>query len=358
MMINVMKAAIFKGKGRFEVESVPIPEPGPGQVLVQVSHSCICGSDVHRAFMSGEASAGVILGHEFSGHVAAVGPDVARLKTGDRVVGGGGEKLASDLGDRPPRPLNPAAPWDRRFSPRMVGRSGEAGSLEQGAFAEYKLMWAWQPIRIESGLDNRIAALTEPTAVAVHALERARINLGDWVVVLGLGPIGLLVAQCARAAGATRILGIDLSPRRRQAALELGIEAVLDPRTEADLVRNVVERFGGLGPHVVFECAGAPSTMNQALCMARPLGRVIYVALCWEPATLHPVDWVGRQIELIPAYGYGETGWKTALALLEQGRINPASVLSDEGVFPLDNIQSAFEQCVRPDGVLKPIIVF
>lgn len=357
-MTQSMKAAIFKGKGLFAVESVPKPQPGPGQVLIQVSHSCICGSDVHRAFMSGEASAGVILGHEFSGQVAAVGPDVSKLKPGDRVVGGGGDKGAADLGDRPPRPLNPAAPWDRRFSPKMVGRSGEAGSLEQGAFAEYKLMWAWQPIKIESALDNRVAALTEPTAVAVHALERARLNLGDWVVILGLGPIGLLVAQCARAAGATRIVGIDLSPRRRRAAQELGLEAVLDPRAEPDIIRAVVERFGGLGPHVVFECAGAPSTMNQALCMARPLGRVIYVALCWEPATLHPVDWVGRQVELVPAYGYGETGWKTALALLEQGRIEASSVLSEEGTFTLDGIQNAFEQCVRPDGVLKPQIVF
>src|SRR5690606_27908611 len=107
---------------------------------------------------------------------------------------------------------------------------------------------------------NRVAALTEPTAVVVHAIERAQITLGDSVVVLGLGPIGLLVAQCARAAGARRIVGIDLSPRRRDAARQLGFEAVLDPRTEHDLVRSVVERFDGGGPDVVFECAGAPST--------------------------------------------------------------------------------------------------
>jgi (R,R)-butanediol dehydrogenase/meso-butanediol dehydrogenase/diacetyl reductase len=304
--------------------------------------------------VSGEATPGVVLGHEFSGEVARVGPDVHQLTPGMRIAGGGGTHAALPGTARPP---NPAAPWDRRFSPRMNGRLGSPGTVEQGGFAGYKLMWEREAVPLAPGLDNRAAAIAEPTAVAVHAVRRSGLGLGETAVVIGLGPIGLLVGQCAHAAGAARVIGIDPSARRRAAARRMGFETALDPRQERDIARAVVEMFEGLGPDVVYECAGAPATLEQALQMARPQGKVLYVALCWTPATVHPVDWVGREVTLVTAYLYGAYGWQTALALLEQGAIAVDEIIPQESTFRLTDIQSAFERCIEPEGIVKPLLL-
>jgi threonine dehydrogenase-like Zn-dependent dehydrogenase len=242
----------------------------------------------------------------------------------------------------------------------MNGRRGEPGTIEQGAFAQYKLMWGWQPLPAPEALGDTEAAMMEPVSVAVHAVQQSGLVLGDRAAVMGLGPIGLLVGACARLAGAATLMGFDFSPRRRKAALAMGFDTALDPR-EADPVRSALNQSGDRGMDVVFECAGAPGTLEQALQMARARGRVILVALCWTGATVRPVDWVGREVELRAVYGHGESGrqnaWQTGIDLVACGRLSLEPIHDPAGTFALRDIQSAFEAASQPDGLVKPVLV-
>jgi threonine dehydrogenase-like Zn-dependent dehydrogenase len=237
----------------------------------------------------------------------------------------------------------------------MLGHQGFPGTVEQGAFAQYTLMWDWQPLPIPDGVGDAQAALVEPLAIAVHAVRRSQMLLGQTVAVVGLGPIGLLTAECARAAGAAQVMGVDPSPARRNVAEAMGLETVIDPARD-DPVEAIVTTCEG-GPDIVFECAGAPGTLEQGLQMLRSEGRLVHVALCWEPSTVLPVDWVGREVEMVCSYAYGEDGWEVALDLMARGRLDVSPLLGEGAFFPLESIQQVFDRCVVPDDILKPIIM-
>jgi (R,R)-butanediol dehydrogenase/meso-butanediol dehydrogenase/diacetyl reductase len=363
---RTMRAAIFKGRGTFQVETVPRPDPGPGQVLVEVTRACICGSDVHRA-LHGQATPGVVLGHEFAGVIRAMGEGVTAWKPGDRVVGGGG---AAPPGWRSPagepagaRPPNPLSPWDPRFSPRMNARRGVPGEVEQGGFAQFKLMWDWQPLPAPDAVSDLQAALVEPLSVGLHAVRESGLRVGDTVVVIGLGTIGLVTGLGAKLGGALRLVGFDPSPRRRAAALAMGFDEAQAPTPEGEAeLRRVLALTAGRGADLVFECAGARGTLEQAFRMARARGRIVGVALNWHESVLNPVDWIGREVEFRAVYGHGEagpgeTGWRLAIALQAAGRLDLSPLVDAGSSFPLEAIQAAFEACVRPDGIVKPVLL-
>ena len=195
-----MKAAVYKGNRRIVVEDIPTPSPGPGQVLVRVRLCAICGTDVH-AYMYDAPRPGTVMGHEYCGTIAAVGEGVTTWSEGDRVVGGGGMAPAGSL------PSFKGA----RFNYRTMGFDAKPVR----AYAEYVLMEEWEPLGVPDGVSDEDAALCEPLAVAVHAVRRSAVKLGDSVAVLGGGPIGLFTAQAARAAGAPAGSSYP-SPRRRE----------------------------------------------------------------------------------------------------------------------------------------------
>ncbi|MCH7816691.1 MAG: alcohol dehydrogenase catalytic domain-containing protein [Proteobacteria bacterium] len=171
---NRMKAAVYKGKQRFEIEEIPTPSPGPDQVLVKVHFCAICGTDVH-AFLYDIAPPGTVLGHEFAGDVVEVGPSVTEWKVGDRVIGGGGD---------PPPGHEPLTRTHPRYNYRTMGFP--EGSIR--GYAEYVLMEEWQPILIPDGISDEEAAMCEPTAVAVHAVRNSDLKLGetDHSVTIGI----------------------------------------------------------------------------------------------------------------------------------------------------------------------------
>jgi len=207
-----VKAAVYRGARRFEVAEIDTPEPRAGQVLVQVKQSAICGTDVH-AFMYDLAPAGAVLGHEIAGVIAAVGPGVERWQVGQRVVAGGGD---------PP----PDQPMRMRAGPRYNYRTMGFAGTATGGYAQYQLLPEWRPTLIPDGVPDTAAALTEPCSVAVHAVRRSAVRVGDTVAVIGAGPIGLLTMQVARAACAARVLVSEPAPARAEAARRLGAEAV------------------------------------------------------------------------------------------------------------------------------------
>ena len=335
-----MKAAVYKGNQRFEVEEIPTPTPGPGQLLVKVSYCGICGTDVH-AFLYDAVAPGTVMGHEYCGAIVKLGPGVSGWKEGDRVVAGGG---------MPPPGKGAAAK-----GPRFSFQTDLYAARPLMAYAEYVLMEEWQPLRVPEGVSDEAAAVCEPTKDAVHAVRASNLRLGDSVAIVGAGPIGLLCLQAAKAAGAGTVFVSEPAPARSEAALGLGADAVIDPSIE-DVVSLMVSLTGGLGPHVVFECAAAKPTLDQALSMARVGGEVVLVSLAWEPTSVLTVDWVGRQVKLVSSAGSTPEDWRISMELIRSGAIKTEPLVSDDAIIPLDDIQGAFESLVRPTTQIKMLV--
>ncbi|MXY78263.1 MAG: zinc-binding dehydrogenase [Chloroflexi bacterium] len=337
-----MRAAVYQGAQRFEIRDIDRPSPRPHQVLVRVAQSAICGTDVH-AFMYDLAPPGHVLGHEIAGRIAELGADVKGWAVGDRVVAGGG--------DPPPDANRGAFYTDPRFNYRTMGFAGS----RTGGYAEYMLCEAWSLQAIPDAVPDAVAALTEPCSVAVRAVRRSAVKLGDTVGIVGAGPIGLLCMQAARAAGATRLLVSEPAPARAQLARDLGAAAVVNPREE-DVVERFLELTGGLGPDVIFDCAGLGNTLDQALVAVRRRGQVVLVAVPWEPMPLQPADWMAREVDLRVTFGGNPSDWRAALDLLASGRISGEALISDASSIRLDDIQATFEALMQPSSQVQVVV--
>lgn len=336
-----MKAAVYKGGQRFEIEEIPTPSPGPSQLLVQIHYCAICGTDVH-AFLYDIAPPGTVLGHEYCGTVVEVGADVGKWKVGDRVIGGGGD---------PPPGMAPPVRTDPRFNYRTMGFPH--GSIR--GYAEYIAMEEWQPLAIPDGVSDEAAALCEPSAVAVHAIRNSALRVGDNVGILGAGPIGMLCLQVASAAGAEAVFVSEPAPGRSEAAARLGADAVIDP-SEEDATERMVELTDGTGPDVIFDCAGTQSTLDQALNTVRRSGQVVLVAVPWEAMPLMPADWMAREIKFQASFGSRPEEWRIVLKLMQCGKLAVQELIPEGSIIPLDDIQRAFEGLTKPSTQLQMMV--
>jgi len=333
-----MKAAVFKEKGVLKVEDVPDPEPGPRDVLIQVSHCAICGSDIHRC-SNGLFLPGLIPGHEYAGEIVAKGKEVHEFETGDRVTRWDGKRTPSSYASCP-----------ARFKARELGFSP---NMKMGAYAEYKAVDADRIMKIPDAITNLEAAMTEPLAVAVHTIRLSHIRLGDRALILGAGPMGLFVQQCASLAGASRIYVSEITAARRDMASELGASEVFDP-AKINLIDKIVQHTE-IGVDLAFECAGAHSTLQNALEAVRISGRVIVTALGWMPVHCLPVDWVGREVEMQTVYGTVPGDWLLAVQLIESGKIRVKPMISE--IIALKDIQQTFQQLLKPDNPWVQVVV-
>ena len=325
-----MRAAVYKKKGLLEIENVPEPQIGPEDVLIRVSHCAICGSDTHR-FKYGMLSPGSILGHEYSGKIVDKGGEVEDFQIGDRVTLCGGKIVpGKDVYSLPPR-----------YTAKEKGFYAE----KNGAYAEFKVVHNQRIMKIPQSVSNLQASLTEPLAVALHTLRLSKMRLGDSALVIGSGPIGLLTQQCASLSGAGRLYISETNAVRRNVALSLGATEVFDP-SAVNLVGEIVNRTE-IGVDVVFECAGAAPTLQEALEAVCVSGRVLIVSLAWEPVHCLPVDWVGREVEMKAVYGTLRSEWPIALGLLADKKIQTDPLITH--VIPLEDIQSAFQEILKPD---------
>ena len=338
-----MRAAVYVGERRFEIRDVPTPVPGPGNVLVRVRYCGICGTDVHT-FMYDVTPPGSQMGHEYCGTVAALGEGVERWRVGDEVVGGGGEPPAGH-----PDPIAD----DPRFNYGTMGP--QRGAAWARGYAEYVEMEAWRPIPIPDGVSFEAAAMAEPLATAVRAVRRSSLRVGDSVAVLGAGPIGLFTLQVARAAGASSVLVAEPAPARAATARALGADAVVDP-TESDVEEALAALTDGIGPDVVFECAAARTTLDDALRSVRRGGGVTLVSLAWEPTALSPVDWIAREVKMTTSFIHGPRDWGIGLELVRSGRVRVEPLMAPGAVIGLDGVQAAFERLMTPSGDVKVLV--
>ena len=338
-----MKAALYKGNQTFSVEEIPTPKPNVNEVLIKVNLSAICGTDVH-AFMYDLAPPETVLGHEFTGEVVEIGSNVTKLSIGDIVVGGGG---TPPPGQELPQKVLP------RYNYRKMGFVPE----KTRAYAEYTLLPEWNPIKVPDGVSEKQAAMCEPTAVAIHAIRNSKLKLGDSVLVIGAGPIGLLTIQACAAAGADKIYVSEPSLTRQNLAKKLGATKVLSPSVN-NIENEVVELTDGIGPDVIFDCAGFPQTLDLAFNTVRRNGQVILVAVPWEIIPLEPADWMAREISFKSSWGSDPINWHNALNLMKSGKIDIDMMTENNKYITLDKIQETFEGLMKPTDQGQIIIKF
>ena len=340
-----MIVGLVTGKRRVELREVPEPEPSAGRAVVEIACCGVCGTDL-EAWVTGSPYNPAICGHEWAGTVAKLPADVLDLREGDRVAIG----IAPACGACDPcRAGDPAHCMPAFLG--MLGRGPLAGA--HGGFARAIAVEAARLVPVRAGLSDQTAALLEPTAVALHAVRRAGLRVGDGAVVLGAGPIGLLVLQCALAAGAGAVAVVEPQPVRRERAKQLGASAVLDPAQD-DVAAQLRQALGPLGPDVVFECAGAGGTLAQAGALVRRGGTVALVGLAAQPAEIHPGAWLAQELRLVASLGYEREEFELVQALLSEGRISSEALVSSRA--PLRELPDVFERLHSHPDEIKVLI--
>jgi len=312
-----MQALVLHAVGDARFESIPRPQVDADRVLVRIGFCGVCGSDIPRVFVKGTYSFPTVCGHEFAGVVEACGPDVTDLEPGTRVA------------------VFPLL-WCGRCLPCEQGKYVQCtdydylGSRSNGGFAEYVAAPRRNLLIVPENVSLEEAAMTEPAAVALHAVKQGGgCTPGETVVVLGAGPIGVMVAQWARAMGASRVMLFDLVAEKLELARQLGFSDVYNSR-EVDPVATVQAATEGQGAHLALDAAGVPPTLLQALEATRRGGRVVLLGNPSGDVTL-PVPLISqllrREIRISGTWNstysvHGDDDWRATLEAMSTGAIN------------------------------------
>lgn len=324
-----MRAAVYKGDQRIEVEEYPVPELGRADVLLEVSHCGVCGSDIHFV-LEGWSAPERVHGHEFSGTVVAVGPDVTAWRVGDPVVGGPSVRCGECrfcLAGRPSLCEGRAA----------VGEN----STYQGAFADYIRVPERELLALPEGLSLRDASLTEPLAVSLHGITRAGgVQPGERVLVTGGGPIGALSIAALVHLGVSDILLSEPSPVRRELGERLGARSVApeELRTPRSPNRIVDEPFD-----VALECSGNAAAMEQGLGQLGRTGRLVLVGAGVGEPRFDPNRILLNELVVTGAFTYDADGFERALELLASPTF-PTGLLAEPEDVGLDGLRNAIER--------------
>jgi (R,R)-butanediol dehydrogenase/meso-butanediol dehydrogenase/diacetyl reductase len=334
-----MRAGVFRGIRQVPIEDVPDPRPGPRDVVLDVKACGICGSDLHTYVAAQLAAVGQVMGHEFSGEVAEIGGEVEGIVVGDRVTGPPiqpcGECAACLAGRR-----HLCETWTTRsIAYGLPGAFAERVRIPDATLGDnvFKLP---DPMTFEDG------ALVEPLAVGVHAVGRADTGPGDVALVLGLGTIGLQVAQVLLARGLTDVIGADLSALRRSVAEELGVRAVSGDELAA--------AAGGRPIDVVFEATGAPALVQGAMELVRPAGTVVLIALYEEPAQIVPTLAVQKELTVRGSAIFTPGEFEEAVELLAAGKVRGRPLITHR--LALEDLGAAFEAQLDKDAAIKVMI--
>ena len=344
-----MRAAVLNG-GRILVrDDLPEPVPGSGQVLVEVSSCGICGSDLHFARhgrsmldltrrLKGMPSLGqeseldlerdVYMGHEFTATVLEAGPDTSAPRPGTLVTS----------------------------IPILVSATGIEpivySNTVLGGYSERMLLSAPLPVAVPAGTDARHAALTEPMAVGLHAVNRSGISPGSGAIVLGCGPIGLAVIAALELKGAEPIVASDLSPARRALAERMGAHTVVDPAGQDPF--DAWSQRGVSNPPVVFEAIGVPGIIDSVLEAAPPRTIVVVVGVCMERDALTPFFAISKELDVRFCLGYDPTEFTDSLRAIAAGDIDVRPMITGE--VGIDGVGTAFQALSQPEQHCKILV--
>ena len=328
-----------KGPGQINLLDLETPEPRPGEVQIAIQAAGICGTDIHIRHDTFPYVPPVILGHEFSGRISAVGAGVEGLSAGDRVMA---ETTAVVCG---------VCPYCQAGQTNNCPKRRAYGIHVNGGFAQYICVRQEAVHALPPSVDFVAGAMTEPLAVCVHALiERGRISAGQVVLILGPGPIGLLAAMVAAAQGATVIVaGISRDAARLELADRLGVAATVKV-DEVDL-QEVLQTWCAAqgGVDLTVEASGAPPSVATAFQCTRKGGTVVQLGLFEGPITVDYSQIAFRELAIIGSFAHTWTSFDKALDLMERKIIDIAPLVS--GVITLEGWEDAFDRAERGDGV-------
>ena len=339
-----MKTAAFVQPGVMELRDAPEPKPGAGQVVVAVSHCGICGSDLHEYAAAGPSirAAGVfqpVMGHEFTGTIAALGDGVDGLREGDTVVVNPGATCGT---------CRHCTHGEANVCAQQLG----TGYMLPGGFAERCLVQASQCLPIPGDEWLEKAALTEPLAVALRAVNRGEMKPGETVFIAGGGPIGLLSLIAARRKGAGTIIVSEPAESRRELALRLGADHAIDTAQPASL--KVRELTGGTGADLSIEAVGIAQTMDDALGATRRAGRIVIAGTFDLPYTIGLINLIVQEQSIIATFGYVEE-FAEARDLICSGEVDVSPLISR--TVALDDLPRTFEDMTRSRNDYQKVLV-
>lgn len=343
-----MRAAVLR-RGAVVIDDVDDPRPSFGQVLVDVKACGICGSDLHfvrhgeqmlrlAGEMTGLPEFGdvrtdlgrdVYMGHEFAAEVVEAGPDTQAPPPGTLVTS----------------------------VPVMITMSGVEPLVYSNTFpcgyGERMLLSAPMLQVVPNGLDAKRAALSEPLAVGLHAVNRSGIAKGEGALVLGCGPIGIAVIAALRLRGVEPIVAADFSPARRALAAVMGAHETADPDAEPSF--EAWRRASGGRQLVVFEAVGVPGMIDEVLRHAPARSRVVVVGVCMGSDSITPFWGISKEIDLRFALAYDPQEFTDSLLAIADGRIDVGPIITGE--VPIDGVPAAFEELAEPDRHCKILVV-
>jgi len=339
-----MKAAILRA-GRMVVDQIDNPIPGPGQVLVRTIACGICGSDLHTVghahdlVATAKAANGdlfdfdpdqdLVMGHELAVEVLALGKGVQGVSEGHSYAAM--PFVATPQGRRVPG-------YDNHYP---------------GGYAEQMLLSPHALLRVPNGLEPKLAALTEPMAVGLHAVNRSSVSPNQAAIVVGAGPVGLAIVGALSAMGAGPIIAADFSPTRRQVALSMGADCAIDP-TETSVFDRWSELASGADTPVVFEAVGVPGMIDQIMTEAPPHSEIVVVGVCMGVDSFRPTMGIYKHLRLTFVLGWSPEEFATSLANLAEGRIDPSALVT--GQIGIDQVPKTFEDLADPELHVKILV--
>ena len=337
---QMITAAFYRGDKQFAVEATEITAPRAGEVSVRIAYCGICGTDMHVYHGNMDARVGLnrVVGHEMSGTVEAVGEGVTAVKVGQKVV-------VRPLDHCDNCPACDAGHEHICHNLKFLGLDTDGAMQEVWTVPAHTLHVLPDDIRMDH------AALIEPVAVACHDVRLSRLKAGEDVLVIGGGPIGVLVAMAARDAGGNVVIS-EVNPHRLAIMQKLGF-ATVNP-LEADLPAEINQRTGSKGADVVFEVSGTQPGVDAMTACAATRARIVMVAIHASKPQIDLFQFFWRELELIGVRVYEPEDYDKAISIISSGGVDADTVITD--ISPLSEIQSAFESLDSSPTALKSLI--
>lgn len=330
-----MKALVFRGPNDIRLEEVPKPEPGPGEVVVKVTLSTICGTDIHILSGGYPVKPGLIIGHEFVGRIDSLGGGVTGFAPGDRVAVGA------------ITPCGQCFYCQNGKSSQCGGALGgwKFGNTINGAQAEYILVpnAQYNLAKIPDGLtDDQVLFVGDIMTTGFSASENGGVQIGDAVAIFAQGPIGLCATVGARVAGAGQIIAVESIPERQEMALRMGADVVLD-HTKVDVITEIKKLTDGRGVDVAIEALGHPKTFENALRALRPGGTLSSLGV-YESSLQVPLDAFGAGLADIKIVSSlcpgGSERLRRLMSLIQNQRADLRPLITH--IFPLQDIKEGY----------------
>ena len=323
-----MKAAVYHGPGDLRVEEVPVRKLKDNEVNIQVKYCGICGTDIHIFHGDGgccDVTPPLVPGHEFSGVVAEVGAGVKTVKVGDRVTGD-------------PNDMCGECYFCKNGMQHFCKNNIGIGTTVDGGFAEYVIMRDKQVYKVSDELSFIEAAMAEPISCCLHGIDLCNIKAGDTVLVMGGGPIGMIMMQLAKNAGASKVIMSEPVEEKREQVLKLGATKTIDPLHE-DVEAVLAEYCENV--NVVIECVGNVHTQADAVRFAGRGATIMYFGLAApeESFPIRPDDIFKKELHITSSY-INPYSFERAIQILESGTVELESLITN--VVPLDDIADVF----------------